>query len=226
MVLTFGSSQVGLKNNKNTHEADLLDLLNNEEAGNNIDVDEEVVDWASLLEDATDDDANSIDEVSNLLDDLQDEQCFEEDTWTNTIPQIPNIIRNSKNIAIPTIYIPTIPNAAFLTPPLAFRMPKIPLLANVETRKAEPLFSSSLPVFPVTATVPRTASDAVGAINNPEPLTREQRVERWKRKRHLRKWGAKNTKNEYYGLRKKTAAKRQRVGGKFSGSQVTWVPVK
>lgn len=226
MVLTFGSSQAGLKNNKNTHEADLFDLLNNEEAGNNIDVDEEVVDWTSLLEDATDDDANTIDEVSNLLDDLQEEQCFEEDTWTNAIPQIPNIIRNSKNITIPTIYIPTIPNVALLTPPFGFRMPKIPLLANFETRKVEPIFPSSLPVFPVTATVPRIASDAVGAVDQPEPLTRKQRVERWKRKRHLRKWGAKNIKNEYYGLRKKTAAKRQRVGGKFSGSQVTWVPVK
>lgn len=160
--------------------------------------------WESLLEETTDDDASAIDDVSQILDDLQEEQEQEEQFTNNNrmpmIPDISNIKRHIPVIPAPTIMIPTSTNSS-----TKFVMPKIPMVT----------ISYAVPV-PVMSSVSKVEFTTTS-------LTRKQRVKRWQAKRHRRNWGKKNTKNEYYGLRKDTAAKRRRTGGKFSGSNVSWV---
>jgi len=180
-------------------------------------------DWASLLDETTDDDANAIDDISQLLDELQEEQEQEQEQGREQEPSmlVPARMIPAMPPAIPTIMIPSISANSSSS----FKMPKIPMLTI-------PIFVAPVAVMQqsVAPSIPKVQSMAGKAqqktfenVVATTTLTRKQRVQRWKNKRHLRNWGKKNTKNEYYGLRKTTAAKRKRTSGKFSGSNVSWV---
>jgi len=213
------SGWVSESNNNNNNEVDLFELLDCEQQASDTN---KACNWESLLDETTDDDASAIDDVSQILDELQEEQEQQLTTTTATttttsttttttlrmptIPDISNIKRHISTIpAIPTVMIPTMLNSS------KFVMPKIPVIPISIPTYAVHVMPSSVPKVDASDTTPTTT------------LTRKQRVKRWQAKRHRRNWGKKNVKNEYYGLRKDTAAKRRRRGGKFSGSNVSWV---
>merc|ERR550514_2432699 len=96
-----------------------------------------------------------------------------------------------------------------------FVMPKIPKVTPLPVARKTLRAVSTNPN-------PSTSTEADATVDT-TTLTRRQRVERWQKKRLRRNWSKKHVTNEYYGLRKKTASKRRRVSGKFSGSNVSWV---
>jgi len=230
VVLTPGSS-VASKNNNTINEAcvDFLDFLD-EHAGNlNMNMTED-----------EDDDANAIDEVSQLLEDFVREEEGDVDQAVTVaaaaaagpsasqekvvsspplsrMPEIPDIMAITRNIIITTVpTVPVVPLMMSMQPEHStFVMPKIPKVTLAVARKTLRAVS--------TNPNPTSTSTEVDAIVDTTTLTRRQRVERWQKKRLRRNWSKKHVTNEYYGLRKKTASKRRRVGGKFSGSSVSWV---
>lgn len=224
VLLTPGGSSVASKNNNTINEAcvDFLDFLD-EHAGN--------------LNMTEEDDVNAIDEVSQLLDDFvreEEGEVSDDDDQTAAaeasapqakvvsppplrMPEIPDITAITRNIIITTVpTVPVVPLMMTIRPEHSkFVMPKIPTVTLPVARKMRAVSSP--------CTNPTSTNTEADAVVNTTTLTRRQRVERWQKKRLRRNWSKKHVTNEYYGLRKKTASKRRRVSGKFSGSNVSWV---
>lgn len=217
VLLTPGGSSVASKNNNTIDEACFLDFLD-EHASN-----------FNLNDTTEDDDANTIDEVTQLLDDFvreEEESRDEEQTVTQVPIPRPKVVTSSPS----RIVMPEIPNISKITRnmiPAVPAVPVVPLMGMVQLDHSKFVMPTiptvtmlTLPAAPVN---PCTTATTVEPIVDTTTLTRKQRVERWKKKRHRRNWSKKHVKNEYYGLRKQTASKRRRVSGKFSGSSVSWV---
>jgi len=163
-----------------------------------------------LLDDTTEDDAAAIEEVTDLfgfLDELQEEEDKQ------NLPQPPSQRITIPKISVPIITVPTITVPAITVP--TNTMPMAPTLnppqANTSTQLPQTTRPSTAPTAPRPEVLPSYSLH----------LTRRQRVQRWHAKRARRTWNKAH--NAYYAIRKKTASKRRRVGGKFSGSSVSWV---
>jgi len=197
VLLTPSGSFTAESETTTTNEAcNFLDF-EDDAAGNN--------DLLDFLEDTDDNsDAAAVDEVSQIFDDFENQQKTQQQ---------------------PTFQIPMIPVVAL---PLVPLMPTFSSLSSMIPKVVTSPLAAAQPCTPFVSIAPNAAiappAIAPPAIARPSvPLTRRQRVLRWQAKRHKRTWGKCNPKNEYYGLRKKTAAKRKRAAGKFSGSNVSWV---
>lgn len=158
-----------------------------------------------MLDDTTKKDVVAIDEVTDLLgflDELQEEEDTTQQQFHHhiTIPKI----------SVPTVAIPIAPTIPVVTAPTQ-------VTQVTATRLQLPQTTTTTTSAPTAPTTPRPEVLPVYSLD----LTRKERVHRWQAKRARRTWNKAN--NEYYAIRKRTASKRRRVGGKFSGSSVSWV---